>query len=634
MAGKRKTTVLAERARQYWVLLLGIALFLAVLALCVWYVRLTSTPMASIDLSPASDPARWSFALEDGTVLLSEDGELPASGSDAVVACRTRLDGDLSEKVLFVVTANRADCALFLNDSLVYAPSGRFVDGRFSTSAYEAFSASGQFIAHLTGEDDTLTMLVQLQGDDRSVKHLPKLTLYPDVVNYYTQPMSAAAEAAFPSGMYFALALFVAALFFIGLWKGRADVGLILLTFCSLSMALASTAPYAAYVVAALQWPAGSWFCSTLPIAAMCWTLWYRLSGKIRLYVLPVIGAVSAAMLYYFIAGFGNVPPPWHTQMKAVQSWILPMLLVLLLLAAGIDATRGNPWFRGFFRYLAWSVPVAGAVWGFSALTGGKLAQTMRDAFSRIAAYYSFFALCGQLCILLLILCFLHAVVDLISGLARRDAEMQALSLREKYARENVETMLASQEETRRLRHEMKHHIALMDEMLAKREYERAGEYIRSLSDKVSSLPSDAYSKNLVINAIAGRYLNAAKSEGVAVTSDIHTSENIALRDEELCVLLTNMLENALESCRATPDGAERFIRFKLRSSEDHLTVCCENSASRAVSIGADGSITTSKEDKERHGYGVAAMRQIVEQRDGQFTVSCADGRFIVEATV
>ena len=167
-----------------WRFLFDAVLFFMALALCVYYVRLTNMPMASYDLSPASSLARWSFALEDGTALQPEDGEFPAYGTDMVVVCRTQLGEDLIGQPLFVVNAVRSDCVCLLNDTLVYSPSGRFADGRFSPAEYAPSSASGQFVAHPAEDGDTLTLLVQLQGEDRSVKSLPRLTGYPDILHY------------------------------------------------------------------------------------------------------------------------------------------------------------------------------------------------------------------------------------------------------------------------------------------------------------------------------------------------------------------------------------------------------------------------------------------------------------------
>ena len=610
------------------------ALFIIVFALCAWYLRQTTTPMASHDISPASDPGRWRFALEDGTALEPSDGALPLTGTDAVVLCRTTLTEALSNAPYFVVTANHADCAIYLNDALVYAPSGRFSGGRFADSEYAPASASGEFIARLSrGGEDTLTMWVQLQGEDDLVKHLPRLTVYFDRIYYNSQAMATTAEAAFPAGMYFALALFLSGLFLIGAWKDRPDAGLTLLALCALSMALTSTTPYTVGVAWTLSWASVSIFCSILPLVAMGWTLWYRLSRRPRLCLLPVLGAVSAALLYYLVAGFGQ-SNTLNARINVLQIWVVPGAVLATLAVAAVDARAGNPWFRRFFRYLFWSVPAVAAAWGFSALIGGKLARAMAESAQRFASYHSLFKPCEQLCVLLLILMFIQAVVDLIAGLARRDAEFQTLSLREKYAAENVKLMLETQESTRRERHEMRHHVALLDGMLAEGRYASARDYVRALLDRVDALPSDAYSANPTVNAIVGRYLNDARAAGIAVTADIKTADSLPLRDDELCALLANMLENALEACLAMPEASERFIRFRLRATEDHMTVACENSTDAAPSVGADGRVTTSKADAARHGFGLPVMRRIAEKHGGTFAVDCDKERFTVKATI
>lgn len=632
MAGKRKR-IWADSAGKRGYALLATVLLLAVLILCVQYLRLTDTPMESRDLIPSGDPARWRFTLEDGTELEPENGELPLAGTDNVVVCRTTLPEDVIKEPCFVVTANYADCAIFLNGKLVYAPSGRFSDGRFSDTEYPSAAASGQFVARITGENDELTMLVQFRGEDRLMKHLPRLTQYSTVIAYNSQAMAATAEAAFPAGMYFALTLFLMGLFLFGAWRGRWDVSLLLLALGALSMALSGTLPYAIGIAWTYSWATVSVFCAILPLLAVSWTLWYRLSRRLRLISLPLLGLVSAAMLVYLVAGFGQFTA-LNKQLNIMQIWVVPGVFLLMLIVSAIDAVKGSPWFRRFFRYLACSLPAAALAWGISSLTGGKLSAELAAAIRHLIEFRSLFKFAQQLCVLLLILCFVQTIVDLITGLARQNAELQALSLREKYASENMKLMLETQESTRREHHEMRHHVAVLDEMLSAGEQERAQNYARSLMDKVSALPSDAYSSDPIINVIVGRYLNEAKAKGITVAADIMTGDRTPLQDDELCVLLTNMLENALEACCAMSENADRFIRFRLRSSEEHMTVSCSNSTDAVVTIGADGNVSTSKPDAEHHGFGLPVMRQITEKHNGQLTVSCSDGCFTLKSTM
>lgn len=627
MAGGQRSAVSEKRTGRKCRITLYAVLLLGVFVLCVWYFRLTSTPIAGYDLSPSKDLSRWHFSLEDGTALEPAEGCLPLTGTDSAVICQTRLTEDLSSQPCFVVTANFADCAIYLNGRLVYAPSGRFEGDGFSAAEYEKSSASGQFIARLKEDVNTLTMRVQFQEEDNLIKHLPRLTVYYDQIAFRSQPMAATAEAAVPAGMFLALALFLSALFFIGIWKDRQDMGLLLLTFCALSMALTSTASYSVGMAWSFLWASVSSFCSVLPIVAMTWSLWYRLSGRPRAFLLPVIGLVSAVLLYYLIAGFGK-SNTLNAQINILQIWVVPGSMLLTLIIAAFDASKGNPWFRRFFRYLACAVPVAALAWGFSALTGGRLAQSITTSVRSIIDYHSLFRSCELLCILFLIIMFIQAVLDLISGLAQRDAELQALSLREKYAMENMKLMMETQESTRREHHEIRHHVALMAEMLSSGQQERARAYAQSLLERVETLPSGTYSANPIINAIVGRYLNEARRAGITVSADIRDAEKTMLRDEELCILLTNTLENALEACLKMPSEAERFIRFKLRATEDHLAVTCENSTDAMVTIDSKGNISTSKKEPEHHGFGLPVMRQIAQKYGGQFTVACTEGVF------
>ncbi len=588
--------------------------------------------MESFEIGPASDPARWIFSLEDGTVIHPEDGALPVSGSNVVVICETELTEPV-EKPLLVVNANSSDCVFLLNGRLVYSASGRYADGTFDSSEYQKAAASGQFRMSLTDSAPRLTMIVQFQGDENRLSKMPKLTLYPEVIHYLSQYTGATAGDALPAGIYFTVALFLMGLFLFGLWKQKSDLGLILLAFCSLAMAFQRTASYGYGVMELFQSPTVTWFCTVLPQAAMSWTLWYRLSKKLRLLSLPIPGLSTAAMLALFAVGLNNLD--WVKQMQLMTSWVLPAAVLIMLIIAAIDAAKENAFLRRFFRYFALSIPAVALGWAVSLLTDGKLAQSLKTAImSLTGANPTLYNICVQLSTLLLILCFIQAVLELISGMARQDAEMQAMALRESYAMENLEIMRQSQEETRRQRHEITHHLTLLEGMLSQKQDERAADYIQSLLTEAVALPSDSYSDNMVLNAIAGYYLNAAKSEGIRVETDIRAKTELPLKDEELCILLTNLLENALEACRAMPPAQDRFISLGVFSDGEHLHITCENSTDVNAVVSTDGTIHTSKSDAKSHGYGLPAMRRIIEKHYGAMHTSCADGRFTVKITL
>ena len=613
-------------------LIFGIVILLAVIAVCVFYHRISTDSMESFQIGPRDDPGRWTYYLTDGTEIFPEDGILPVVDSDGTVICETQITEKIYERPFITVVSNSSDCVFLLDGTLVYSPSGRYEDGVFSSSEYIKGSASGKFELHMTEDSGHLTMIVQMQGEENRLIKMPQVTLYPEILNYLSSYVGYAAKSAVPAGMYFMIALFAAGIFLMGLWKGKTDPGLVLLAFGSLSMAFSYTAAYALNTVEVMQSPASIWFCTVLPQAAVGWMLWYRLSSKQRLCMLPVLTLASLCLLVLLILGFTSGSEQIYQAMNLVQAWIIPAVILTLLAAAVISMRKGNLWLRRFFRYLLWSLPVVAAAWGYSALTGGQFHQTMLNAFSRVAAAdHSFEALCLLFCKLVLIIFFLQAVMELINSLARQEMEIREMSMREQYAFANVEIMRQSQEETRKQRHEMQHHLNLLREMLAAKQDERAQEYVDSLLDQVASLPSGYYSSNMVVNTIAGYSLNLAKSEGIRVETSIKTGDKIPIKDEELCVLLTNLLENALEACRSMKPDQDRFISFALTSDEEHLIITCRNSFDGEIKMEPDGSIPTTKPDVHSHGYGIPAMKRIVDKNHGILEISAKDGIFTLD---
>lgn len=629
MTGTTEKDRTNEKSKKRLKLFCAALVCLAVLAVFVIYIRMAVTPMGSLSIGPAADPERWKFMLSDGTVISPQDGRLPVKGENALVICETALLEDEVENPLIVVVSVSSDCAFLLNDRLIYSPSGRYLDGGFS-SDIKFFGASGQFGLRIS-EDSRLTMVVQFQGSENRLSRMPKLTFYPSTPHYISQYTGSTAQNAIPAGIYFAIAVVVMGLYFISLYKGSDSTGLILLAVCALAMSLTQTTAFSINVSAPFNTPGVTWLCSVLPQAAMVWMLWYRLRRSLRLILLVLPSLITAAILVLFVAGLGNAN--WTKLMNTVSTLILPIILLLIISAAVVDALKGNSWLSRFFRYLLFSLPVVLTAWLFSVMINGRMAQDIVSAFSAVKAYHSLQNPAALICSYFVILFFIRAITELIESISRQESEIQTMSLREKYALENLEIMRQSQEETRRQRHELRHHVILLEDMLSKDQTVRAAEYLRSLRSQAESIPSGEYSENMVVNAVAGHYLNLAKTQGIRTEAEIKAGADVPMKDEELCILLTNLLENALEACGKMDASAARFISFRLTATGEHITVSCRNSTDTVLDADHK-TLPSSKSDAENHGMGIAAVRRVVEKHCGIMDIGCKDGCFTVDIVV
>ncbi len=199
--------------------------------------------------------------------------------------------------------------------------------------------------------------------------------------------------------------------------------------------------------------------------------------------------------------------------------------------------------------------------------------------------------------------------------LSRSNSETEKLRLlkqqeeyRTRYA-ENIKTQYA---EMRRLRHDMKQNLAVIAALLGESKYDEAFDYAGKLSGRLEKLDMFIDVGNDFINAILNSKLSIAKEKGIEVICS--SVNNIAgIEDIDLCTLLGNMLDNAVE---AAGDCRNGFIEVSVRSDENKILVVIANSISESV-LDNNSELESTKNDSKNHGYGVKTIRSVAEKYNG-----------------
>ena len=134
-----------------------------------------------------------------------------------------------------------------------------------------------------------------------------------------------------------------------------------------------------------------------------------------------------------------------------------------------------------------------------------------------------------------------------------------------------------------------------------------------------------------VYDAILQDAAGRARAAGITFRASVLIPKALPFQDEELCALLMNMLDNALEGAERTPEGREKTIRFQMRVKGDFIPILCENTFDGHVETAPDGSVKTTKPDPDSHGFGLAQMRAVVEKYESILDVSWTDDHFTVQ---
>jgi two-component system sensor histidine kinase AgrC len=193
-----------------------------------------------------------------------------------------------------------------------------------------------------------------------------------------------------------------------------------------------------------------------------------------------------------------------------------------------------------------------------------------------------------------------------------RSAKM-ALSLLLEGADKQLSTLRATQEQAAIYRHDMRHHLALIDGYLAEGGVDKAVSYIRLTQADIQDITPNSYCENSTVNLIISSFVVRAKKSNVALSVEAQLPQILAIPETELCAILSNGLENAINAAAQVADGNLKNVRINCQTHKGNLLILIENSFTGKVTM-AHG---LPQSNREGHGLGVKSMAMIAEKYNG-----------------
>ncbi|AUS95318.1 histidine kinase [Clostridium thermosuccinogenes] len=179
-------------------------------------------------------------------------------------------------------------------------------------------------------------------------------------------------------------------------------------------------------------------------------------------------------------------------------------------------------------------------------------------------------------------------------------------------------------------RHDMRHHFALLQGLASDNRMEEIKEYLRTAQSDMDAITPIRYCENETVNLILSAFATKAKQSEISLSIDAKLPDSLSLSDTELCSLLSNALENAIQASKKIADSNERIIKLRIYLKNNKLCIDIRNSY-HTEPVFVQG-IPVSKE--QGHGFGTKSMVHIVEKHGGVCQFSVKDGWFIFQATI
>jgi len=167
-----------------------------------------------------------------------------------------------------------------------------------------------------------------------------------------------------------------------------------------------------------------------------------------------------------------------------------------------------------------------------------------------------------------------------------------------------------------RMFHDFQNHAGVLRELLNKANYDEAVTYLNDLSEPLETVSSTTWTGNETIDYLINSKLVAADTGQIRTEINVEFPRRTNIRANDLCAILGNLLDNALEACREVSNKDDRFIELTIRRINNMLIIRLRNSADRKPIIDEKG-LQSTKTGSGVHGWGIKSVQTAADRYDG-----------------
>lgn len=186
-------------------------------------------------------------------------------------------------------------------------------------------------------------------------------------------------------------------------------------------------------------------------------------------------------------------------------------------------------------------------------------------------------------------------------------------------------------EETRKARHDFRHHTAVINSFIEHNDFDSLKEYFNSF---VHTLPSDSplkFSDNTVINILTSHFYEMAINNNIKFNAEINIPKSLPIKEIDLTVILGNLLENAVTACM-TQTSSPKEIQMHCTLENECFIFIIDNTFDNVIRKNSDGQYLSTKHAGT--GIGIESVSQIIERYNGIFKVEQKNNMFCVSVMI
>lgn len=242
-----------------------------------------------------------------------------------------------------------------------------------------------------------------------------------------------------------------------------------------------------------------------------------------------------------------------------------------------------------------------------------------------VELFFSNYVRVGNIVINIIFLVFFFAFVLLVNSINHIQVLNLEIHDREQMLERQSEfyrTLLAKDEHTRRIRHDMKAHLMLIKELVENEDYNELKDYLDSMEQDVRRCFFDVKTGNHMIDFIICDLKR--NYQGIDIVWKGKIPNELNIRNYDLCTIFYNILRNA---CQAVKKNKNKIINVQASVNGSALIIEIKNLSHDSIVIDKEYNII--KQYSKGHGYGLQNVKRSVGRYDGLYEVTFENNEYI-----
>ena len=183
----------------------------------------------------------------------------------------------------------------------------------------------------------------------------------------------------------------------------------------------------------------------------------------------------------------------------------------------------------------------------------------------------------------------------------------------------------------RKFKHDIKGHLAVVNELINSKNYDEANVYIGNMSEAITG--KDIYNtNNIYISSILNSFDQSFIDNKIEFDLSYYIISDLKMNSMDICSLFYNLILNAVEANLKIED--KRFIKLYIANIKNNVLIKIVNPVDENFNLDIIKENKTTKEDKENHGFRLITINNIISKYNGNIDYSIHDQYLIADITI